>query len=227
MNRTILRTRCYYNALVSIPLAKLVNSSEKRHQWESEFNTLLDTTRNQINYICESESRANDCRKSFQALCDKYRALCERYVFYRRLVEEQQNSKNKRGFWDTDDDKAEYVSAGIKTYSHSSIVMSDYGDYADAYHFDKTYSKGAAFATYYMWTITGDQSNNNWRYVWFETGCRDTNSSKGEDQAFPTVGSKKLKWYFEGGTWRRVEWYFRDKIILMKPENYPFAGLND
>ena len=144
-----------------------------------------------------------------------------------RLVEEQQNSKNKRVFWDTDDDKAEYVSAGIKTYSHSSIVTSDYGDYADAYHFDKTYSKGAAFATYYMWTITGDQSNNNWRYVWFETGCRDTNSSKGEDQAFPTVGSKKLKWYFEGGTWRRVEWYFRDKIILMKPENYPFVGLQD
>ena len=225
LNKTIFRTRCYYNALVSIPVANLVDGSSLRNQWQNEFHTMLDTTRNQINYICGTESRARDYQARFQKLCDKYRALCERYVFYRRLMEEQ--AKNKRGFWNSDSDKDEYVSAGIKTYAHSSIVMGDYGKYADAYHYDNTHTKSAKFGTYYMWTITGDQSNNNWRYVWFETGCHDTNKSKGEDQAFPTVGSKKLKWYFEGGTWRRVEWYFRDKIILMKPENYPFVGLQD
>ncbi len=139
----------------------------------------------------------------------------------------EEQSKQKRGFWNSDSDRDEHIVSGIKTYAHSSIVMGDYGKYADALHFDKTYSQGATFATYYMWTITGDQSKYNWRYVWFETGCRDTNRSKGEDQSYPTVGSKKIKWYYEGGTWRRVEWYFRDKIILMKPENYPFVGLKD
>ena len=227
MNRTILRTRCYHNALISIPEANLVDGSTRRNQWVNEFQTLVDDTNSQLNYICESERRANDRQESFQTLCDKYRALCERYVFYRRLVEEQQNSKNKKGFWNSDSDRDEYVSAGIKTYAHSSIVTGDYGKYADAYHFNDRMTEGANMIKYYTWTITGDQSNNNWRYVWFETGCRDTNRSFGEDRAFPTVGSKKLKWYFEGGTWRRVEWYFRDKIIYMHPNDYPFVGLQD
>lgn len=204
MNKSILRARCYYNALVSIPLAKLVNSSAKRSQWENEFNTLLDTTRNQINYICESESRANDCRKSFQALCDKYRGLCERYVFYRRLVEEQQNSKNKKGFWDSDADKPKYIYAGIHTYSQSSIVARDY---KYDYHFDGSMIRSATPWTYYTWTITGDQSDGHWRYVWFSARCRKTNKSYGEDQAFPTVGSQRIRWYFRGSQWRRVEWY--------------------
>ena len=105
--------------------------------------------------------------------------------------------------------------------------MGDYGSYAGSMHYDKRFAKGAEFLKYWYWNITGDQSGNNWRYVWFETGWHDTNSSKGEDQSYPTVGSKKLKWYFEGGTWRRVEWYFKDKIIRMRPDDYPFVGLKD
>ena len=202
MNKSILRARCYYNALVSIPLAKLVNSSEKRHQWESEFNTLLDTTRNQINYICESESRAKDYQARFQALYNKYRALCERYEFYQRLVAEQDASYSARGFWNSKEEHHVYIYAGIHTYSQSSIVARDY---QYDYHFDGSMIRSATAGTYYTWTITGDQRGYHWRYVWFSVTCHKTNKSYGEDQAFPTVGSQTLKWYFEGGTWRRVD----------------------
>ena len=225
MNRTIFRTRFYLNALTSIPVSNLADGNSKLNGWRDEFANLVSLTLNQINYICESESRTNDYQRRFQSLCDKYRALCERYVFYRRLVDAQ-NSQS-RGFSDTDSDRDGSISGGIKTYSQSSIVMGDYGSYAGSMHYDKRFAKGAEFLKYWYWNITGDQSGNNWRYVWFETGWHDTNSSKGEDQSYPTVGSKKLKWYFEGGTWRRVEWYFKDKIIRMRPDDYPFVGLKD
>ncbi len=146
-------------------------------------------------------------------------------MFYQRLVEAQK--KQSREFSNSKDTKDEYVSGGIKTYSQSLFVLRDYDEYADAYHTNKSMTEGAEFLTYWKWTITGDQSSPNWRYVWFETGCRDTNSSKGQDQLYPTIGRKKLRWYFEGGTWRRVEWYFRNKIIRMNPDDYPFVGLEN
>ena len=225
MNRTIFRTRCSYNALMSIPVNHLMNGTEKRHEWKQEFTDLVNLTKNQLNYICASESRTNDYRSRFQRLYDKYRALCERYVFYRRLVSAQ-NSQS-RGFSDTDFNRDGSVGGGIYTYSQSSIVMGDYGSYADALHTDLHYSKDAKFLTYWMWTVTGDQSGTNWRYVWVRAGWTKTNNSDGKDRAYPTVGRKKLDWYFEGGTWRRAEWYLQNKIIYMNPNDYPFVGLKD
>ena len=224
MNKTIFRTRCCYNALMSIPVSHLADGNAKRHEWNQEFSDMINLTNNQIDYICGSESRANEYQSKFQVLYNKYRALCERYVFYRRLMDAQKSQP--RGFKDTDEDKNGSISGGIKTYSQSSVVMGDYGVWRDEAATARITKEADFFYTWY-WNITGDQSGNNWRYVWFETGWHDTNSSKGEDQSYPTVGSKKLKWYFEGGTWRRVEWYFKDKIIRMRPDDYPFVGLKD
>lgn len=117
--------------------------------------------------------------------------------------------------------------AQVSTYSQSTVVLGDYGKYASSLHCDFKYKESAKFAVARGWEITGDQTGNNWRYVWFETGWRDTNDSSGTDNAYPTVGSKKLQWNYRGGTWRRAEWYFKDKLILMRDSDYPFAGLKD
>ena len=213
MTETIFRTRCAYNSLMAIPPGHLRNGNALHQEWTNEFQKLIDTTKFGYATICESEKQVSSYTSKFQALCDKYRALCERYVFYRRLVEAQ--SKQTRSFSDTDDDHDGSISGGFNTYSQSTVVLGDYGKYASNLHCDFTYKEGAKFGTARGWKVTGDQSGNNWRYVWFQTGWRDTNDSSGTDNAYPTVGSKKLQWNYRGGTWRRAEWYFKDKLILI------------
>ena len=225
MNKMMFRARCSYNALMSIPLTHLVDGSTKRNEWSKEFNDLMNTTKNQLNYICDRESRANDYKSKFERLHEKYSALCERYVFYRRLVDEQKSQSS--GFSNSDSDREEKISGGFYTYSQSSAVMSDYGKYADKLHTNLVCKEKPKILSTWTWKVEGDQYGTNWRYVWFEVRCRNTNKSKGEDQAYPTVGSKKVKWYFEGGCWRGVEWYFKNKIIRMAPNDYPFVGLKD
>ena len=225
MTETIFRTRCVYNSLMAIPIDHLRNGNALHKEWDNEFKKLVDERNYGYATICESEKQVSSYTSKFQALCDKYRALCERYVFYRRLVEAQ--SKQTRGFSGTDDDHDGSISGGFSTYSQSTVVCGDYGKYASNLHCNFTYKESAKFWTARGWKVTGDQTNNNWRYVWFETGWRDTNSSSGTDNAYPTVDSKKLQWNYRGGTWRRAEWYFKDKLILMRDSDYPFVGLKD
>ena len=225
MNRTIFRTRCRYNAIISIHEKHLVDAATKKHEWESEFNDLVDLAKNQLNAICADQTKIEYYRSQFQRLHDKYRAFCERYVFYRRLMTAQ--ITQPRGFSNTTYDKAGSISGGFKKYPHSYIVMSDYGKYADALHADFPCVEGAKAFSTWEWNVTGNQYGNNWRYVWFETSWEKTNNSEGTDRAYPTVGSKRIHWHYEGGFWRRVSWFFKDKIILMPPDKYPFVGLND
>ena len=225
MTETIFRTRCVYNSLMAVPLGHLRNGSTLHNEWSSEFQRLISETQYGYTTICDSESLVSRYSSRFQSLCDKYRALCERYVFYRRLVEAQDSQP--KGFWDTDSDHNGSISGGFSTYSQSAVVLGDYRKYAKDLHADFTYNKGAEFMVAPGWEVTGDQSGNNWRYVWFETGWRNTNRSDGVDNSYPTVGSKKLHWDYSGGTWRRAEWYFKDKLILMKDSDYPFVGLKD
>ena len=226
MNKTIFRTRCSYNVLMSIPEKYIVDGSAKRQEWHREFDRLLNDTKNQLNHICADEGRVNDYRSQFQRLHDKYRALCERYVFYRRLV--SVHKAQIRGFSNTDDDHDGSISGGFKTYPHSAVVMKDYGKYADALHSDFQFIRSKKAFVAWTWTVNGDQYGTNWRYAWFETSWKDTNNSSGTDKAYPTVGSKKTHWYYENSdTFRRVEWYYKNKIIRMSPSDYPFTGLRD
>lgn len=225
MTKTIFRTRCSYNALQSIPTKHLMDGEAKSKEWETEFNKLLNDTKNQLNAICAKQKEVDDCRSQFQRLHNKYRALCERYLFYRRLVSAQKSQP--RGFSNTTYDKAGSISGGFKTYPQSSIVMGDYGKYAGTLHTDFLCVQDAKAFSTWSWNVTGDQYGNNWRYVWFETSWEKTNNSEGTDRAYPTVGSKRIHWHYEGGFWRRVSWFFKDKIILMYPSDYPFVGLSD
>ena len=224
MNRTIFRTRCSYNALLSIPVTNLVDGLTKRQEWQREFNDLVNDTNNQLNYICDSEKRVNYYQLQFQRLHEKFRRLCERYVFYRRLMNAQKTQPT--GF-DNEYVLDGSISGGFKTYYQSSVVMQDYGQYANALHTDLPHKKEKEFLVYWIWDITGDQTKYNWRYVWFEAGWKNTYKSICRDKAYPTVGSKKIHWHFEGGTWRRAEWFYKNKIIFMPLSNYPFVGLND
>ena len=224
MNRTIFRTRCSYNALMSIPVTNLMDGSSNQAEWERDFDDLINKTNSELNAICADKSKVENYQWRFQRLHNKYSALCERYLFYRRLMGEQKSQPS--GF---DNEFVLYggISGGFKTYPQSSVVMSDYGHYADAFHSDCEHKKEKEFLTYWIWDITGDKSKGNWRYVWFETGWRNTYKSTCRDKEYPTVGSKKIHWHFEGGTWRRAEWYYRNKIIYMSPSDYPFVGLSD
>ena len=128
---------------MSIPAKHLVDGDGKRQEWKREFDDLKNETKNQLNYICDSEYQTNDYRSRFQRLHEKYRELCERYIFYRRLMNEQKSQT--RSFSDTDEDHDGSISGGFYNYSQSSIVMKDYGEYANALHTNFTHKKEKKF----------------------------------------------------------------------------------
>ncbi len=57
MNRAIFRTHFYYNALMSIPPAKLFDGTARHDEWSNEYQNLLNSTRLKIGYICENKHR--------------------------------------------------------------------------------------------------------------------------------------------------------------------------
>ena len=104
LNKKIFLTRCYYNALMAIPSSSLKTGTTIQEQWEKEFQTELVTRMdNGLNYICANEERVNEYYKKFDALYTKYKALAERYNFYRYFVLVSKSSNSDSPSWDTSD----------------------------------------------------------------------------------------------------------------------------
>ena len=210
----------YNFSLLAIPEDHLKNPGTLRASWENDMNSL--TYEAISGDVFRDEATAKDFTDRLEKKCNEFQAMYERYVFYRRLVEAQ--STQPRSFGDNGNDTGS-ISAGFRTYPQSSYVMSDYGKYAYTLWHNWRFVRGVPVGK--TTANFRERMRNDWRYVWLETGWRDTVGSTGTDANYPTIGSKHVDWQYEGGVFRSVDWYFRDAVIYMPESKYPFVGLSD
>ena len=226
MTKLIFLTRCYFKALMSIPVNNLGN---KLHQgWSDEFNTLIKTIQGQISSICQNENLVRDYKGQFDALCKKYQELIKHYIFFLRLIEAWNNQG--RGFWNSKDGINQAYEWRLKTYSHSAVVQSDYYNGGKSLRVQEKYWRpvwhfGEEIAECPKWNIKCNQDNNGWRYCWLRVEHRNTPNSSGVGQSYPTLGSTSLHWFFESSTGHRAVWWGDAQIVYMPPDCYPFLGL--
>ena len=218
LTEKIFITRCYYNALMSIPSGHLFDGMGKSHEWENEFKGLIDAMKYSLNYICADTERIKEYDDKFEELYQKYKALAERYNFYRYLVYKQK--KEPSPSWSTSDyDQDKTWERGIHSYDKSRIVQDDFIEMNYNYFYD-----GPAIVGTHR-PVFKDNYNANWRIAWFTTGYRKTNYCQGKDYNGTTLGKNSFHWEYSGVWGRRLEVFLYVRFIDMPLDKYPFVGL--
>ena len=222
--KSILLLRGYYNTMTAVPLTTLINGQGKVDEWNSKFNGLIDSIKFSVRRICDNESVLTQQKRNVDRLVKEFKDLTERYVFYRKLVTAQ--SQQSRGFSNTNEEYDSVADGGIEKYTASETVLADYHEGGKKIWLSQEFNKGAPFWSWHTWTPQhSGEKYGNWRNVWVQARSHKTNSSKSEDQWYPTVGRKRFRWFFEGGGTRRAEWYFKVQLAYMPESRYPFVGL--
>ena len=220
LNKKIFITRCYYNALMAIPASNLEGGMSRHEEWKREFETnLITDMKGGLNNICANERLVKEYYNKFDALHKKYKALAERYNFYRYFVLVQK--KESSPSWsDSDDEKDTTWTRGFTTYDKSAIVKKDIeAGSRNNYEHSEPWYKGPRGATF-----SGSWSNE--RVIWFETGFRNTNHCQGRDVNGKTIGKKSFNWKYIGAGSRRCEVFLHLKTVKMPASDYPFVGLD-
>ena len=222
LTEKIFRTRCYYNALMVLPVGQLRGGKGLKDGWEQEFEVnLVNKVDKGLNYICADKARVQEYFDKFDALYKKYKALAERYNFYCYLRQHQVKRGTAPGWETSDEKKDECGQAGFFAYEYtrSGVVRDDMRAGGGDYHTHKepwnSGPRGADFSN----------SFTNKRVYWFETGCIKTNYSKGWDVQGTTIGKKSYHWCYKGAASRRLEVYLNISFVSMPHDKYPFVGL--
>ena len=114
LTKKIYHTRCYYNALSTIPDSHLLSRGEdftddfgtRRDGLKTklrEFDSLLSGMMYSLNAICKDRSRLRGYFDSFDILYKWYKNYAERYSFYRYFVAVQKKTSTN-GWSDSDED---------------------------------------------------------------------------------------------------------------------------
>lgn len=219
LNETIFRTRCYYNALMAIPASHLKNGASTQVQWKNEFETeLIMRMRGGLNRICSDEKLVAEYQAKFNTLYEKYKALAERYNFYRYFVLVQKNTSSA-SWSDSDDEKDRTWEGGFRAYNKSTLVQQDIKDGSSRrYHHKESCTGGSRGATF-----SGNFGNEY--IIWYKTGHVDTNHCTGRDANGKTIGRNYFSWTYTGATSRRCEVFLELQTVKLDPALYPFAGL--
>ena len=219
LTETIFRTRCYYNALMAIPASHLRSGTSIQSQWRNEFETqLVMEMRGGLTRICDDEKLVADYQTKFNALYEKYKALAERYNFYRYFVHVQKNTTSAS--WDdSDDDDDRTWEDGFRSYNKSTLIQKDIeaGRFV-RYHHKEPCTSGPRGATF-----SGKFADEY--IIWYKTGHTDTNHCTGKDANGKTIGRNYFNWVYTGASSRRCEVFLEIKTIKLSPDLYPFAGL--
>lgn len=218
LTEKIFLTNCYYNALMAIPSGHLAGGMGRHQEWEKEFKNLIDQMEFSLNQICADTARIKEYDDEFEKLFQKYKALAERYNFYRYLVYKQQ--KDTSPSWSTSDYNEDRTwERGIYSYDKSSIVRSDFINVDYNFNHAESWTLGTRTASF------SDNFEANRRISWFKTGHRKTNYSRGWDQNGTTLGKNSIHWEYRGSWGRRLEVFLTFRCINMPLDKYPFVGL--
>ena len=191
--KKIVKTRCYYNALMAINPNNLMTGKTLQDSWEKEFETdLVTKVDTGLNYICADLGRINDYHNKFANLYFKYRALAERYNFYCYFTRVKQGSSSPSWSDSTAHDYATVYTRGFSDYTRSEYVQADMraGSTVSMRHEEPWYKgpRGADFSG----------ASSNGRIYYFETGYKDTNHSQGWDVNGKTLGKNNYHWRYKG-----------------------------
>lgn len=222
LTEKIFRTRCYYNALMVIPVGQLMGGKGLQDGWEQEFEVqLINKVDRGLNYICADKARVQEYYNKFDALYNKYKALAERYNFYCYFMRIQKSNDGSSPSWDNSDaDQDTYYERGFSEYTRSSLVLADMRAGGSRYHSHKEpCTSGPGYADF------RDNDLGNSRVYWFKTGYHDTNHCKGSDVNGKTIGRNRYHWHYTGASSRRLEVSLELKFVDMPADKYPFAGL--
>ena len=222
LTEKIFRTRCYYNALMAIPVGQLRGGKGLQDGWEREFEVqLINKVDKGLNYICADKGRVKEYHDKFDKLYKKYKALAERYNFYCYLMRVQKSYAGSSPSWDTSKDNEDiYQVRGFSEYPRSSLVLADMKAGGSRYHSHKEpCTSGPGYADF------RDDNLGNRRVYWFKTGYHDTNKCTGRDYNGKTIGRNYYHWYYKGASSRRLEVSLSLKFVDMPADKYPFAGL--
>ena len=221
LTETIFRTRCYYNALMVIPVGQLMGGKGLQDSWEQEFEVqLVNKVNTGLNYICADKARVQEYQGKFDKLYKKYKALAERYNFYCYFMRIQKSHDGSSPSWnDSDSDQDTYYERGFSEYTRSSLVLADMKAGGSRNHSHKEPStSGPGYADF-----SGSYTDS---YVyWFKTGYHDTNHCTGSDRNGKTIGKNSYHWYYKGASSRRLEVSLELKFVDMPDDKYPFVGL--
>ena len=224
LTEKVFRTRCYYNALMAIPQHQLKTGKTLQDSWEQEFQVdLVSNVDRGLNYVCDNKARVKEYHDKFDKLYNKYKALAERYNFYCFFIR-QQKSIGKSPKWETSDDKHDvFIQVGFtqRDYTRSEIVKEDMnkGGYVRE-SYQEPCTSGKRWARF-------QGSYTDKRVYYFETGCKNTNTSTGTDMQGSTIGKKSYDWHYtQKEASRRLEVFLNVEFVYMPDENYPFVGLD-
>mgnify|MGYP002623633995 CR=1 FL=1 len=214
----IYRTRCYYNGIMAIPDDHWLNGASKREEIARQFTNLVEGMERQLNKICSDINNVNNYYNTFDDLYNKYKALAERYAFYRYFVDIQ-NERQGSG-WNEPCGTGGCI-GGFKTYDKSSLVQGDFNPDKYYWHHEEPCTSGPGGVRFQK------TFSNYERVNYFETGYVNTNYSKAWDNQGGTVGKKSVDWQYKCASSRRLEVNLDVYTVRMPPDKYPFAGLSD
>ena len=221
LTETVFRTRCYYNALTEITPSHLSGGTSLQDQWKNEFDIgLIIEMRGSLSRICDDEKLVAEYQAKSNALYEKYKALAERYNFYRYFVHVQKNASSPS--WSTSDYyKDRTWERGFRSYDKSKLVQQDIKDgRSKRYHHKSEWTSGHKSATF-----SESFSKTHEYIIWFKTGHTMTNYSTGTDNNGKTIGRNHLSWTYAGVSLRRCEFFLEIQTVKLSPDLYPFAGL--
>ena len=224
LTEKVFRTRCYYNALMAIPQRQLKNGKTLQDSWEQEFQVdLVSKVDKGLNYVCADKTRVKEYHDKFDKLYKKYKALAERYNFYCYFMRQQKSIGNSPKWETSKDNEDVFIQVGFfpRDYTRSEIVREDMcalkGDYL---RYQEPCTSGKRWARF-------NNSYTDRRVRYFETGCKNTNTSTGTDMQGSTIGKKSYDWHYtQKEASRRLEVFLNVEFVYMPDENYPFVGLD-
>lgn len=166
--------------------------------------------------ISKSVRSVEEWTKKLDAKANEISEISQRWSFYRSLLRKQARERRSGrtlhgyGEWQWG-----YDSFPWSSVVHNSVFLGRRNDY---------YSKGKKFLTKRTWTVwnAGLSNGHIFSYIWIKSHSNNDDIVRDLN----AIGTNKLKYSFEGGTWRSVEWWLSsNRVDLSDKEKWPFVGL--
>ena len=169
------RAQCYYNTVMTFPASNLQNGNTLKDSWRTKLTENLSFVKNQLTTIASSGYLVSVYLAEFRNMADDFKALTERYTFYRLLLEEQNRWAGRLGWWAfIIGGGKEFRGYGFSSYDSSKIVAGDYtnGGY---FHSDQRFYGSWHPFCHYIWNVN-ESLQKDLRYVYIELERKDSAS---------------------------------------------------
>lgn len=201
----------YYNVLASLPDDNVKGGM--KNGWKKKYDDMINSISSQLDSICASVPSLIDWTARVEKLSEEFRILSERWCFYRAMMTAQSRQRGD-GFFEI----------GYTSFPISAVVNRDF--YSGMW-IDESMKEDWEWFQYWTWTVwTNNNLGSPWIWSYINIQSWSTGDKSKEQNTHPLIGKNRpMKWYFEGGTMRSVNWRLRMSTVRMRDADYPFVGL--